>query len=300
MKDPSITAMISAFSRAYHSQNNDIHVFNDYIAKKLLSDEEYQKIAGFMTNGRQYFNPSSTSTQENTLRWIVDQKLSPTPLGRAAFTEKALETATLIGVKQYLIFAAGYDSFAYRQAKWAKSLYIFELDHPATSQDKQMRLERGEIHIPPNISYIQVDFSEENWSLSLTQNHKFKQNQMSFCSFLGLSYYLQKNIFQKTLLSLAPLLPKGSSVVFDYQSNDKDSVQTKQIQQLAQGAAEPMLASYSFREIEQLLCECGFLIYEHLTPPEITKQFFATYNKHNPNHTMQGADNVNYCLAVKK
>jgi len=41
------------------------------------------------------------------------------------------------------------------------------------------------------------------------------------------------------------------------------------------------------------------LVYEHLTPPEITEQYFKKYNTLNPEHPITAFDNVNYCLAVK-
>lgn len=42
-----------------------------------------------------------------------------------------------MGAKQYLIFGAGYDTFAYGQPYWADGLVIFEIDHPATARDKR-------------------------------------------------------------------------------------------------------------------------------------------------------------------
>ena len=69
---------------------------------------------------------------------------------------------------------------------------------------------------------------------------------------------------------------------------------------LAGGAGEPMQASYSYPELEALLAEHGFLIYEHLTPQEITAQYFADYNRANPEHPMSAQNGVNYCLAVRR
>ncbi len=69
---------------------------------------------------------------------------------------------------------------------------------------------------------------------------------------------------------------------------------------LANEANEKMLAGYSYDEMEKLLCKCGFLIYEHLTPKQITEQYFEEYNKANSIHYMSAFDNVNYCLAVRQ
>lgn len=67
----------------------------------------------------------------------------------------------------------------------------------------------------------------------------------------------------------------------------------------ANAANEKMVGSYSYIEMEELLAKSNFMIYEHLTPIEITKQYFEKYNKMNPNNLMTAFDNVNYCLAVK-
>ena len=39
-----MTALVSTFSRAYHSENNDVKIFNDSVAKLLLSEQEYKEI----------------------------------------------------------------------------------------------------------------------------------------------------------------------------------------------------------------------------------------------------------------
>ena len=45
MENKSMTAHICAFSRAYHSENNEVKIFDDFIAKRMLSEEEYQMIS---------------------------------------------------------------------------------------------------------------------------------------------------------------------------------------------------------------------------------------------------------------
>jgi len=140
MEQKSMTALVSTFSRAYYSENNDVKIFNDSVAKLLLSEQEYNQIEKSMAQGIQFFNPAFCGNETEALRWIVDNQLSPSPLGRAAFTERALENAVKFGTRQYLIFAAGYDSFAYRQPEWASRLQIFELDHPLMSMEKKQRI----------------------------------------------------------------------------------------------------------------------------------------------------------------
>ena len=56
MENKSMTAHICAFLRAYHSENNEVKIFDDFIAKRMLSEEEYQMISYNMSNGILFFN----------------------------------------------------------------------------------------------------------------------------------------------------------------------------------------------------------------------------------------------------
>lgn len=302
MEQKSMTALVSAFARAYHAEKNKIKIFDDSIARLLLNDEEYFQISKSMVEGIGFFNSDFKGTEDEALRWIVDNQLSPTPLGRAAFAEKSLQTAVTMGARQYLIFGAGYDTFAYRQPAWVGKLQIYEIDHPATAKDKRMRLEKAGIIIPNNIHFIIADFTKEHWETALTQNSTFN-DQISFCSILGVSYYLSQQTFEDLIHVLSSVLPKGSSIVFDYPDEnsytEKAGGRGKKQAMLAAAAKEKMLASYSYEDMEKVLSQHGFLIYEHLTPWEMTQQYFHAYNQGNPMHQMSGFDNVNYCLAVR-
>ena len=40
MEQRSMTALVSAFSRAYHAENNEVKIFDDSTAKLVLGDKE--------------------------------------------------------------------------------------------------------------------------------------------------------------------------------------------------------------------------------------------------------------------
>ena len=61
-----------------------------------------------------------------------------------------------------------------------------------------------------------------------------------------------------------------------------------------------MKALYSYEELEELLSEAGFLVYEHLNADEATETFFQGYNCSNMEHCMTASEGVGYCLAVKQ
>jgi methyltransferase (TIGR00027 family) len=304
MEQSNMTALVSAFARAYHSKNNEIKVFDDSLAAKILTEKEYWQISSSMVQGIHYFNPDFIGSYKEALRWIVDNQLSPSPLGRAAYTEKMLENAVKIGAKQYLIFAAGFDTFAYRQPIYANKLEIFEIDRPLASVEKQKRAKLINNKAIVNLNYIQADFSIPDWQDNLLLCPTFDRSAISFCSLLGVSYYLSRNNFRNTILSISNLVPNGSSIVFDYpdQNTFTEYASERVRKQLAMTRTvnEAMCASYSYMEMEQILAEYGFLIYEHLEPQEITEQYFKEYNLANPKYPIIAFENVNYCLGTKK
>ncbi|RJE88405.1 SAM-dependent methyltransferase [Paenibacillus sp. 1011MAR3C5] len=303
MEKQSLTALVSAFARAYHAEHYEVNIFVDPLARPMISDEEYAGIADNMAKAIAFFRPGFSGSPEEALREIVDHQLSPTPLGRAAFTEEALEAAVLLGARQYLIFAAGYDTFAYRQPSWAAPLHIFEIDHPATAKEKRRRVSALPIETPANLHSISADFREPNWRSRVLDCPAFDPTRISFCSLLGISYYLTKEVFRQLLSDIASMLPRGSSIVFDYPdeltfSEEAGERAKKQVMMAAQ-AGEPMQASYSYTELERMLEEADLLIYKHLTPEEITGQLFRLYNDSQPDHPITAFDHVHYVLAVK-
>jgi O-methyltransferase involved in polyketide biosynthesis len=108
--ESSLTALISAFGRAYHSQFDTPKIFDDFLAKQLMTQEEYDAIKTHMVQGISFFNPEMAEQHRDNpdeiLKWITQVQLSPTPLARAAYCEAVLQKEIESGVKQYVILGA--------------------------------------------------------------------------------------------------------------------------------------------------------------------------------------------------
>ena len=300
----SMTALVSCFSRAYHEKNNDYKIFNDSLAIDFLKEEEYLSISNNMVKGINFFNPSFNGNDSEALEWIVNNQLSPTPLGRAVFAEEMLENAIKIGASQYVILGAGMDTFAFRQPHFTKHLTIFEVDHPNTQNFKIKRIKQLDWKIPNNINFVSADFTDETWEQSLVNCNNFDSSKITYCTLLGLVYYLTVDDFKKLITKLYNLLPEGSSIVFDYPDQytftEKTSSRVQKQVAMANLSGEKMLATYSYEEMENILSQCGFLIYENLTPEDINARYFEKFNNINRQKQILAFENVNYCLAVKK
>lgn len=296
----SMTAKISAFSRAYHSMNDNPKIFDDYLADKWLTKEEYAQISQYMANGINFFNPEHAAEftdQKAALEWVVQTQLAPTPLARARYCEDMLKNAIMLGTKQYVILGAGLDTFAFRNPKVLQHVEVFEVDHPFTQSFKKRKLKELGWSIPENLHFVPMDFTKDNL-VKVFENTSFDEKKLSFFSWLGVTYYLGKEDILKTLKSIAEIAPKGSTVIFDYGDNQlfDASKTTKRVQNmigLAAQSGEPMKSCFSYPELEKLLEEAGFHIYEHLSPQDIEEKYFQ--NRHDFFHAFE---NIHYCLAV--
>lgn len=147
------------------------------------------------------------------------------------------------------------------------------------------------------MNFIECDFKKENWIDNIL-NSKFNKNVLSFCSLLGIVYYLTKEEFSNMTKNISSILCNGCTIVFDYPSYN-DSRETRINESLANEADEQMKAKYSYLEVEKILLENGFLIYEHLDYEAMNKSYFYKYNILNPNDKVLAPQGVCYCLAVK-
>ena len=288
-----LTAKVSCFARAYHRRANAVPVFDDTAAEALLG-EDFPQITQSMKDGAAFFLPGFTGTPEEALRRIVDGQLAPSVLARSAYCEDALAREIDRGCRQYVIFAAGYDTFAIRSGE--KNLSVFELDLPEMVNDKRMRIERSAL--PYHAVSIPCDLSESTWPKKLFSGG-YRPGETAFCSILGISYYLSEPDFRALLCTAAQITATGSVLCLDYPA-DADSRSADVNRALAQGAGEAMKARYTPRAMEALLHESGWLIREHLSASEITGRFFSAHNQNTSEHPMAGPDGVRYILAERK
>lgn len=287
-----MTAKVSCFARAWHFENNRVHVFADRAAGGLLG-EAYREIAQHMTAGLPFFFPDFQGSPEEGLRLIVERQLAPSVLARSAFCEKHLENEVRLGCRQYVLFAAGYDTYAIRNRD--SCLSVFELDLPEMLADKAQRVAAA--GLKTSAVPVPCDLALPSWREKLLAAG-YLPEQKAFGSLLGISYYLSRDAFRELLGRAGELMKPGSAICFDYPLRQGSRV-TGINETLAAGAGEAMQATYTEQEIQQLLAECGFLVYEHLDAAQMTEQYFAEYNRSSPDHPMEAPEGVCYVLAVR-
>ncbi|AUM64341.1 SAM-dependent methyltransferase [Brevibacillus laterosporus] len=301
--ESSLTSLLSAFGRAYHSKYDTPKIFDDFIAKELITPREFSDIRENMIKGIPFFNKEIAKKfqdhPDEILKWITQVQLSPTPLARAAYCENVLFHEMLLGVKQYVILGAGLDTFCFRHPELNDSLEIFEVDYPAAQDFKKIRLANANYQIPNNLHFVSIDFTKEFTIQNLVEEG-FMPNKKTFLSLLGVSYYVTKEENANLINKLFAEVPSGSSIVFDY-ADDKlfeekgMSNRVQNMVQMASASGEPMKSCFFYDEMEKMLENSGVLIYEHLSPVTINNQFFR-----NRTDYLSAFETIHYIHAVKK
>ncbi|WP_313799618.1 class I SAM-dependent methyltransferase [Cytobacillus sp.] len=298
----SLTSLVSAFGRAYHSQFDTPRIFDDFLAKELITEDEFLDIKKNMIQGIQFFNKDIAErfkdNPDEVLKWITQVQLSPTPLARAAYCESVLLNEIELGVKQYVILGAGLDTFSFRYPELSSSLNIFEVDHPITQKFKKKRIADAQLEIPNNLHFVPMDFTKEFSNAVLAEAGC--KLEKTFFSLLGVTYYLTKKEIKDLIGNLFNQLPSGSSIVFDYADEhllheSGLSNRVKNMVAMAAVGGEPMKSCFSYSEMESLLEDVGLLIYEHLTPMEIDDRYFC-----NREDYLSAFETIHYIHAVKR
>lgn len=286
----SMTALVSAFCRAYHSGRSGAKIFDDLYAAKLLTAEELRQIGGHMAAGVQFFDPDFRGNEKQALARVMDGFLSPAPLCRAAFAEECFADS---GAAQCLLLGAGYDTFACRHEAWAAGHAVFELDRSKVLADKQQRLRRAGIVLPESVRYTAADLADPSWPEALLQTG-FAAEKPTFCAAMGLSYYLTAENMAQLLRELSSLLAAGSVIALDV------PIGALRVQQALAGAAgEAMQAVYDRAMLTEMAGACGLRLGRWLDQEDVQRRYVAPCNAAGGQTPMAAPENVALCLLVK-
>lgn len=276
------SAFVIVYFRGYHATHDNPKIFNDFLAYQFLTEDERLAFDNQFTTYAQKINSASDASfpdKASALAWLM-QSWSGIPLftSRARYTEGALEAAIRRGVKQYVILGAGMDTFAFRRKEFVEELQVFEVDHPATQDFKRRRLARLGWDIPANLHFVPVDFTQDNLA-SVLNSSTFDPQALSFFSWLGVTYYLPRDVVFATLRVIADNAPAGSIVIFDYLDTDafipeKASLRMQSLMKGLQQGGEPMKAGFDPATLFEELAGLGLRLKENLSPADIEERYF--------------------------
>ena len=150
---PSLTALLSAFARAWHAQAAQ-PIFADTMVRRLLTDAEWARLSGHILAGRDFLLPDSPDLPDDAaLRRMVEGQFLPATAVRSRFCEDSLRTAMRTGAEQVVLLGAGLDTLSLRKPE----LPVFEVDRPATQADKLARIHRAGLQ--SGATFVPADFA---------------------------------------------------------------------------------------------------------------------------------------------
>ena len=284
-----MTVKVSAFVRYYHMVNSNIKIYNDKYASLILSKDEYDEIYHNMEMGIKFFNPNYVG--DNPVGYIVNNFIGQTVLGRSAVNYKYLLNEIKLGLKQYVILGSGYDTSGYLVNDGVK---VFELDRSEVIEDKISRIKKTNID-NSNVLYISCDFNKDRINSLISNN--FDYNKKSMFSILGVSYYLDKDVFFSMLEKISNIISQGSVILFDYPNGYNESGKNRV---LASGCGEVMKSYYKEEEIIDFCDKNSMYVVENIGKYELDNEYFYDYNTLNPNNKIFFNKDINICVAVKK
>lgn len=116
------------------------------------------------------------------------------------------------GARQVAILGAGFDSRAWRLPALGR-IRVFEVDHPATSQEKRRRLMTAGFD-PSRIVQVSIDFDREPLAEPLAKNG-FSMRERTVVIWEGVTNYLTAEAVNAVLRWTSGLAP-GSTLAFTY------------------------------------------------------------------------------------
>jgi methyltransferase (TIGR00027 family) len=176
---------------------------------------------------------------------------------RTSFFDRIVVAAIARGVRQIVVGAAGYDGRAMRYAK--PGVRWFEVDHPATQQDKLRRLARLGI-ATPQVRFVEADFTQDPLAERLLAAG-LDPAAPSLFLLEGVAVYLKPAVLETVLDQLRQVAAPGSRLVISVslsRAHDKDSRARFQASVAAMG--EPAMSAFDAGEAEDLLARHGWQI----------------------------------------
>jgi methyltransferase (TIGR00027 family) len=281
-KQAGVTALVTAFARAYHATHDDPLIFADNLADRWFTDQERAFFEKSMSGLLPLLDPQAAAgNPDNDTALAISMQLMncPVTLSRSRYSEDSLRQAVNQGVWQYVILGAGFDTFTWRRPEWADAVQVFEVDHPTTQQMKRERMAIQQMEIPAQLHFLPVDFESQNFREVLLASD-YQTDRPGFFSWLGVSLYLTREAILHTLADFSALAAPQSEMVFDYVDLDaldseKASPRMNVMRMIVQQSGEPIQTGFDPNDLAEEVARLGMVVEEDLSPVDIESRYFT-------------------------
>jgi methyltransferase (TIGR00027 family) len=255
------TMLQTALLRAAHQLLDQPLIFDDPIAVDLWPEASREAI---LREEQKYRAPVLTVRRAGVVL-------------RSRFAEDRLAAAAARGVRQYVIAAAGLDTFPWRQPDFAQKMRIFVTDLPESLAVLQDCVKQRGLRAPANLAYVPIDLEQKELLAPLVAAG-FDPELPTFCSALGIVQFLTLEAVD-ALLAFVSQRAKGSEIVFSFTPPDDELGErelkgVRESQGRTQGYGEPWLTRLRPGELTARLSQLGYSDIELLTPDLANQRYF--------------------------
>ncbi len=239
------TAMLITSLRALACYEDDPLIRgNDTLAGLFLPEEKRQPIE----------NPEA----RRMLRKMMPEGLYEYVIARTKHFDRLFSQCLQNGFSQIVLLGAGYDSRPYRFATQSRRAIVFEVDAPATQQEKCRILSGAGVPIPENLVYVPADFErDELFNLLTVQGYNAAIPTLFIWE--GVTFYLSQQAVDEMLRAIGSHAAPGSLLSFDFQHIDgeHDLIDTKLKDEqikfgMDAGSCADYLSGFGFQVSEKL------------------------------------------------
>lgn len=214
---PSKTAIYVTAARAVGSKDPDPQRRNpDYLAIKFLGPRE-----------RAVLPDLPLAALDLDFDGAVQQLGAELPVDVLTYRTKVFDAALLDalqnGATQVVVLGAGFDSRAYRFRTQLAEVRYLEVDYGPTQAYKRQRLAELSEVIPPNVSFVPVDFTKDDL-LQQLRAADYSEQRRTFFLWEGVTYYLPESAVRNTLEFVRDHSAPGSRLAFDYAGANNPAV----------------------------------------------------------------------------
>jgi methyltransferase (TIGR00027 family) len=190
---------------------------------------------------------------------------------RVSWFDGQVTEALDIGIEQFVIIGAGYDSRAWRFGR--SGVQFFELDHARTQRDKARRAPG------PGPKYVEANLNEQSAAGALVAGG-LNESRPSLFILEGVSMYLDRAVLRRQLGELRRVAAAGSRLAIDFHPpSDAGTSRNRRQQRLQRvarvGSGEGFkLVVDRFQAID-LVQECGWEVTDVISMREAARDLVS-------------------------
>ena len=236
--------------------------------QKLRCNDDYAKL--FLPKDQQ--DALKSPELRDKIKKQIPKGMFEYVIVRTKYFDNVFNNALKIGTKQIVFLGAGFDSRAYQFNRMLSDTKIFELDAKATQEYKMACLQKNDVDVPQQVSFIPTNFEKDD-SISILSKYGYDKTEQTLFLWEGVTFYLFPYTVKRMLRILRMNSGKGSRICFDFQAIQKDDglIDTGLKNEVIKFGIE-------IDKIDDFVQSHKYSVIEHITSEKMEQHFLTSQN----------------------